>query len=140
MLRPKGKRPGVSKLPKPGTTRWTALRKAADESAVEAGQLSMHEACERYSLTIEEFSRGRCGSRSTARSPCGSEQGQTSSPAASPTDLTAPWSQPPPKGLRAGQGCDSLARMPDDHDRFNLGRASRRNLTNFARPLRSARR
>jgi hypothetical protein len=55
MLRPKGKRPGVSKLPKPGTTRWTALRKAAVVSAVEAGQLSMHEACERYSLTIEEF-------------------------------------------------------------------------------------
>jgi hypothetical protein len=50
-----GKRPVVPGLPRPGTARWTALRKAAVVSAVEAGQLSVEEACERYSLTIEEF-------------------------------------------------------------------------------------
>jgi len=43
-------------------------RKAMVVRAVEAGQLSMQEACDRYSLTIEEFP-GRSGSRSTALSP-----------------------------------------------------------------------
>ena len=39
----------------PGSTRWTAQRKKAVVVAVEAGLLSMQEACSRYSLTIEEF-------------------------------------------------------------------------------------
>jgi hypothetical protein len=48
-------RPVVTDLPPPGTTRWTAKRKAAVVAAVAAGLLSMQEACERYSLTLEEF-------------------------------------------------------------------------------------
>ena len=47
--------PRVTDLPPPGTKRWTAKRKAALVAAVEAGQLSMEEACSRYSLSIEEF-------------------------------------------------------------------------------------
>ena len=39
-LRPTGKRPIVPELPRPGTTRWTALRKAAGVSSIDAGQLS----------------------------------------------------------------------------------------------------
>jgi hypothetical protein len=49
------RRPIDTKLPTPGTTRWTAQRKEAVVGAVEAGLLSRQEACCRYSLTIEEF-------------------------------------------------------------------------------------
>jgi hypothetical protein len=49
------RRPIVTELPPPGTTRWTANRKEAVVAAVEAGLLSMQDACSRYSLTIEEF-------------------------------------------------------------------------------------
>ena len=41
--------------PTPGTTRWVVRRKAEVVSAVNGGLLSVDEACERYSLSLEEF-------------------------------------------------------------------------------------
>lgn len=43
-------------LPPANTKRWMARRKAAIVAAVANGQLAVDEACERYSLTIEELS------------------------------------------------------------------------------------
>jgi hypothetical protein len=48
------RRPMVPELPPRGKIRWTALRKAALVANIEAGQLSIEEACERYALSIEE--------------------------------------------------------------------------------------
>jgi hypothetical protein len=42
-------------LPRSDTKRWTARRKAALVAAVASGALSSEEACNRYSLTAEEF-------------------------------------------------------------------------------------
>ena len=43
-------------LPAPNTTRWVIRRKAQVVNAVKSGLISIDEACERYSLSIEEFS------------------------------------------------------------------------------------
>ena len=43
-------------LPPAGVTRWVPSRKAQVVSAVRNGILSLNEACERYALTVEEFS------------------------------------------------------------------------------------
>lgn len=45
----------LSDLPPPGTKRWVGRRKAAVVSAVRSGLLTLEEACERYSLTVEEL-------------------------------------------------------------------------------------
>jgi hypothetical protein len=42
-------------LPATNTTRWTARRKADVVAAVEAGMLSIPEACRRYRLSPEEY-------------------------------------------------------------------------------------
>ena len=42
-------------LPPADTVRWVARRKAEVVAAVESGFLSMREACQRYSLSSEEF-------------------------------------------------------------------------------------
>jgi hypothetical protein len=42
-------------LPPPDTQRWVIRRKAEVVAAVRGGLLSLDEACERYSLTNEEF-------------------------------------------------------------------------------------
>jgi len=42
-------------LPPPRTTRWVPRRKAEVVAAVHNGLLSLHEACEMYTLTVEEF-------------------------------------------------------------------------------------
>lgn len=42
-------------LPSPDTRRWVVRRKAEVVAAVNGGLLSLDEACERYSLTLEEF-------------------------------------------------------------------------------------
>ena len=42
-------------LPPPHTTRWGARRKAQVVAAVQAGLLTIDEACERYWLSLEEF-------------------------------------------------------------------------------------
>lgn len=45
----------LDSLPAAGTTRWVVRRKAEVVAAVNGGLLSVDEACERYSLTLEEF-------------------------------------------------------------------------------------
>jgi hypothetical protein len=45
----------IADLPKPGTKRWVARRKAQVVAAVRGGLLSMEEACSRYTLTVEEL-------------------------------------------------------------------------------------
>jgi hypothetical protein len=42
-------------LPPPGTTRWVIRRKAEVVAGVRAGLLSLEEACQRYTLSVEEF-------------------------------------------------------------------------------------
>jgi Protein of unknown function (DUF1153) len=42
-------------LQPPNTVRWVASRKATLVRGVEAGLLSLDEACSRYSMTAEEF-------------------------------------------------------------------------------------
>lgn len=42
-------------LPAPGHSRWTIRRKAEVVAALKGGLLTIDEACERYSLTIEEL-------------------------------------------------------------------------------------
>jgi hypothetical protein len=45
----------VADLPPRDTKRWVVRRKAVLVSAVRGGLLSLEEACERYSLTVDEF-------------------------------------------------------------------------------------
>lgn len=45
----------IDSLPAPETRRWVVRRKAEVVAAVNGGLLSVEEACERYSLTLEEF-------------------------------------------------------------------------------------
>jgi len=42
-------------LPSPDTKRWVARRKAQVVYAVQSGAISLTDACERYSLSVEEF-------------------------------------------------------------------------------------
>lgn len=42
-------------LPSPSTSRWVIRRKAEVVAAVRGGLLTLQEACERYSLTVEEY-------------------------------------------------------------------------------------
>jgi len=42
-------------LPPTGTKRWVIRRKAEVVAAVRGGLLTLEEACERYTLTVEEF-------------------------------------------------------------------------------------
>lgn len=46
----------VSNLPPRSTKRWVIRRKAEVVAAVRGGLLSLDEACQRYGLSIEEFS------------------------------------------------------------------------------------
>ena len=45
----------IADLPPPNTKRWVIRRKAEVVAAVRGGLLSVEEACERYTLTVEEF-------------------------------------------------------------------------------------
>lgn len=45
----------LESLPSPDTRRWVVRRKAEVVAAVNGGLLSVDEACERYTLTLEEF-------------------------------------------------------------------------------------
>lgn len=47
------------KLPPADTKRWVVSRKAQVVRAVEEGQISLDQACERYSLSHEEFAHWR---------------------------------------------------------------------------------
>ena len=52
---PLGERLTIACLPAPRTARWVARRKAQVVAAVNGGLLTIEEACERYSLALEEF-------------------------------------------------------------------------------------
>jgi hypothetical protein len=45
----------IEDLPPPGIKRWVIRRKAEVVAAVRAGVLSLEEACQRYTLSVEEF-------------------------------------------------------------------------------------
>ena len=45
----------IDDLPPPDTKRWVVRRKAEVVAGVRAGLISIEEACERYSLSMEEF-------------------------------------------------------------------------------------
>lgn len=45
----------LADLPPRDTRRWVARRKAEVVAAVRGGLLTLDDACERYSLTVEEF-------------------------------------------------------------------------------------
>lgn len=45
----------LADLPPRSTKRWVIRRKAEVVAAVRGGLLSLEEACDRYSLTVEEF-------------------------------------------------------------------------------------
>lgn len=55
VIAPLGEPLTLDALPAPGTARWTIRRKAEVAAAVNGGLLTIDEACERYSLTIEEL-------------------------------------------------------------------------------------
>lgn len=55
VIDPTGRRLTVHCLPPPDTRRWVASRKAQVVAAVESGRISLAEAMERYSLSLEEF-------------------------------------------------------------------------------------
>lgn len=67
----------LAELPPPDTVRWVARRKAQVVRAVRDGVLTLDDACERYSLSVEEFCawqrRFECagvrGLRARTRSP-----------------------------------------------------------------------
>lgn len=55
VIGPLGELLTLEKLPATNTRRWTPRRKAEVIAAVAGGLLSVDEACQRYSLSIEEF-------------------------------------------------------------------------------------
>ncbi len=52
---PLGEKLDKENLPPPNTSRWVVRRKAEVVAAVNGGLLTISEACERYSLTLEEL-------------------------------------------------------------------------------------
>ncbi|SDD94490.1 MULTISPECIES: DUF1153 domain-containing protein [Kordiimonas] len=55
VIGPTGKPLTLADLPKANTQRWVIRRKAEVVAAVQGGLLSLEEACNRYSLSVEEF-------------------------------------------------------------------------------------
>lgn len=55
VIGPDGSPLTVADLPPSSTRRWVIRRKAEVVAAVRGGLLSLEEACERYTLTVEEF-------------------------------------------------------------------------------------
>lgn len=55
VIGPDGSPLTLADLPKPNTHRWVVRRKAEVVAAVRGGLLSLEEACQRYTLTVEEF-------------------------------------------------------------------------------------
>lgn len=52
---PHGTPMSINDLPPPDTKRWVIRRKAEVVAGVRAGLITIEEACERYTLSIEEF-------------------------------------------------------------------------------------
>jgi len=55
VIGPDGKLMTLDDLPPEDTKRWVVRRKAVVVFAVRAGLLTLEDACERYSLSVEEF-------------------------------------------------------------------------------------
>jgi hypothetical protein len=55
VIGPDGSPLTVADLPPSTTRRWVIRRKAEVVAAVRGGLLSLEEACERYTLTVDEF-------------------------------------------------------------------------------------
>jgi hypothetical protein len=55
VIGPDGSPLTIADLPPQNTKRWVIRRKAEVVAAVRGGLLSLEEACERYTLTVEEF-------------------------------------------------------------------------------------
>lgn len=55
VIGPLGEALTLESLPPRETRRWVARRKAEVVAAVQGGLLTIDEACERYSLTLEEY-------------------------------------------------------------------------------------
>ena len=55
VIGPLGESMTLDSLPPPNTTRWVVRRKAEVVAAVAGGLLTVDEACQRYSLSLEEF-------------------------------------------------------------------------------------
>jgi hypothetical protein len=55
VIGPDGSPLTIADLPPPGNHRWVIRRKAEVVAAVRGGLLSLDEACERYTLTTEEY-------------------------------------------------------------------------------------
>ena len=55
VIGPDGSPLTVADLPPPETKRWVIRRKAEVVAAVRGGLISLEEACERYTLTVDEF-------------------------------------------------------------------------------------
>ncbi|HTT98639.1 MAG TPA: DUF1153 domain-containing protein [Rhizomicrobium sp.] len=55
VIGPDGRTLTLADLPKRETTRWVTRRKAEVVAAVQGGLISLEEACDRYSLSVEEF-------------------------------------------------------------------------------------
>jgi hypothetical protein len=52
---PDGQPFSLDDLPPPGTKRWVVRRKAQVVAGVRGGLLSLEDACQRYTLSVEEF-------------------------------------------------------------------------------------
>lgn len=65
VIGPLGEPLTLDSLPDRATSRWVIRRKAEVVAAVQGGLLTIEEACERYSLTIEELA---CWERAVDRS------------------------------------------------------------------------
>jgi hypothetical protein len=57
VIGPEGETLTLADLPPETLSRWSVRRKAEVVAAVAGGLLSIDEACERYSLSLEEFTR-----------------------------------------------------------------------------------
>ena len=55
VIGPDGSPLTVADLPPANTRRWVIRRKAEVVAAVRGGLLSLEEACQKYTLTVEEF-------------------------------------------------------------------------------------
>ena len=55
VIGPLGEPLTIDSLPPPSTTRWVVRRKAEVVAAVNGGLLTVDEACQRYTLSLEEF-------------------------------------------------------------------------------------
>mgnify|MGYP001809954314 CR=1 FL=1 len=54
-VEPGGEAEGGDALPPPTTKRWVMRRKAEVVAGVRSGAISLDEACQRYTLSVEEF-------------------------------------------------------------------------------------